>query len=144
MKHKIKDERIELSKLEGYKYGFQFIAFLLIISIIDKSLIAHQSIITYKTELMCLLLMVIMIIIRNIKLDNYTFIKNKKWAISGTAFIASILSTMIMATTNYQQYSQHYTSMLDKHFLAAVLMMLLCQWCIFYFIIRIQVFKRIN
>ena len=119
---KVKDERIiqVQNKILGEAY---FITVLLLsISILVKAYVMKCDYTNYITELIIIILSAIYIAVRSMMCGNNlmdTSKRNKTLCVLG-AFGASIVITAINGVRNYTNYGEHYSGLLDWHFLAAL------------------------
>jgi hypothetical protein len=119
---KVKDERIiqVQNKILGEAY---FITVLLLsISILVKAYVMKCDYTNYITELIIIILSAIYIAVRSMMCGNNlmdTSKRNKTLCVLG-AFGASIVITAINGVRNYTNYGEHYSGLLDWHFLATL------------------------
>ena len=119
---KVKDERIiqVQNKILGEAY---FITVLLLsISILVKAYVMKCDYTNYITELIIIILSAIYIAVRSMMCGNNlmdTSKRNKTLCVLG-AFGASIVITAITGVRNYTNYGEHYSGLLDWHFLATL------------------------
>ena len=119
---KVKDERIiqVQNKILGEAY---FITVLLLsISILVKAYVMKCDYTNYITELIIIILSAIYIAVRSMMCGNNlmdTSRRNKTLCVLG-AFGASIVITAINGVRNYTNYGEHYSGLLDWHFLATL------------------------
>ena len=119
---KIKDERIiqVQNKILGEAYFVTVL--LLFISILVKAYVMKCDYTNYITELIIIILSAIYIAVRSMMCGNNlmdTSKGNKTLCVLG-AFGASIVITAINGVRNYTNYGEHYSGLLDWHFLAAL------------------------
>lgn len=119
---KIKDERIiqVQNKILGEAYFVTVL--LLFISILVKAYVMKCDYTNYITELIIIILSAIYIAVRSMMCGNNlmdTSKRNKTLCVLG-AFGASIVITAINGVRNYTNYGEHYSGLLDWHFLAAL------------------------
>ena len=95
---------------------------LLFISILAKAYVMKCDYTNYITELIIIILSAIYIAVRSMVCGNNlmdTSKRNKTLCVLG-AFGASIVITAINGVRNYTNYGEHYSGLLDWHFLAAL------------------------
>ena len=119
---KVKDERIiqVQNKILGEAYFVTVL--LLFISILVKAYVMKCDYTNYITELIIIILSAIYISVRSMMCGNNlmdTSKGNKTLCVLG-AFGASIVITAINGVRNYTNYGEHYSGLLDWHFLAAL------------------------
>lgn len=119
---KVKDERIiqVQNKILGEAYFVTVL--LLFISILVKAYVMKCDYTNYITELIIIILSAIYIAVRSMMCGNNlmdTSKRNKTLCVLG-AFGASIVITAINGVRNYTNYGEHYSGLLDWHFLAAL------------------------
>ena len=119
---KVKDERIiqVQNKILGEAYFVTVL--LLFISILVKAYVMKCDYTNYITELIIIILSAIYITVRSMMCGNNlmdTSKRNKTLCVLG-AFGASIVITAINGVRNYTNYGEHYSGLLDWHFLAAL------------------------
>lgn len=119
---KVKDERIiqVQNKILGEAYFVTVL--LLFISILGKAYVMKCDYTNYITELIIIILSAIYIAVRSMMCGNNlmdTSKRNKTLCVLG-AFGASIVITAINGVRNYTNYGEHYSGLLDWHFLAAL------------------------
>ena len=119
---KVKDERIiqVQNKILGEAYFVTVL--LLFISILVKAYVMKCDYTNYITELIILILSAIYIAVRSMMCGNNlmdTSKRNKTLCVLG-AFGASIVITAINGVRNYTNYGEHYSGLLDWHFLATL------------------------
>lgn len=123
MKKKVKDERVEHSKLEVYKEVLYVVAIILVISLFKKAFIIKQGLESYTGEFICLGTIVLYIVLRNLWLGNLVRISetvNKKVVFLST-ILSSLSVTLIFAINNYNTYSDKYSGIFDGLFWASIL-----------------------
>ncbi len=123
MNKKIKDERIELSKLKVYKEVMFVLLTVLLISLFEQIFIYNKGIESYIRELVFFLLIIVYIFLRNLWLGNFIGVSetiNKRVIVLST-IVSSIASTLIFSVNNYMTYISKYTGLTDWHFLGTVL-----------------------
>ncbi|KPJ22714.1 DUF6773 family protein [Streptococcus phocae] len=140
MKKKVKDERVEHSKLEAYKEVLYVVAIILVISLFKKALIIKQGLESYAGEFICLGTIVLYIVLRNLWLGNLVRISetvNKKVVFLST-ILSSLSVTLIFAINNYNTYSDKYSGIFDGLFWASILIIFIQHFIIcgigFYFL----------
>ncbi len=140
MKKKIKDERVEASKLQVYKEVIYVVIAVLLISFLQKLFILKQGLESYAGELICLGVIILYIFLRNLWLGNLVMISetvNKK-VVFLSAILSSSSATFIFAINNYNIYLDKYSGIFDWLFWASILMMFIQQFIIcaiaFYFL----------
>ncbi len=119
---KVKDERIiqVQNKILGEAYFVTVL--LLFISILGKAYVMKCDYTNYITELIIIILSAIYIAVRSMMCGNNlmdTSKRNKTLCVLG-AFGASIVITAINGVRNYTNYGEHYSGLLDWHFLATL------------------------
>lgn len=119
---KVKDERIiqVQNKILGEAYFVTVL--LLFISILVKAYVMKCDYTNYITELIIVILSAIYIAVRSMMCGNNlmdTSKRNKTLCVLG-AFGASIVITAINGVRNYTNYGEHYSGLLDWHFLATL------------------------
>lgn len=119
---KVKDERIiqVQNKILGEAYFVTVL--LLFISILVKAYVMKCDYTNYITELIIIILSAIYIAVRSMMCGNNlmdTSKRNKTLCVLG-AFGASIVITAINGVRNYTNYGEHYSGLLDWHFLATL------------------------
>lgn len=119
---KVKDERIiqVQNKILGEAYFVTVL--LLFISILGKAYVMKCDYTNYITELIIIILSAIYIAVRSMMCGNNlmdTSKRNKTLCVLG-AFGASIVITAINGVRNYINYGEHYSGLLDWHFLATL------------------------
>lgn len=119
---KVKDERIiqVQNKILGEAYFVTVL--LLFISILVKTYVMKCDYTNYITELIIIILSAIYIAVRSMMCGNNlmdTSKRNKTLCVLG-AFGASIVITAINGVRNYTNYGEHYSGLLDWHFLATL------------------------
>lgn len=119
---KVKDERIIQvhNKILGEAYFVTVL--LLFISILVKAYVMKCDYTNYITELIIIILSAIYIAVRSMMCGNNlmdTSKGNKTLCVLG-AFGASIVITAINGVRNYTNYGEHYSGLLDWHFLATL------------------------
>lgn len=119
---KVKDERIiqVQNKILGEAYFVTML--LLFISILVKAYVMKCDYTNYITELIIIILSAIYIAVRSMMCGNNlmdTSKRNKTLCVLG-AFGASIVITAINGVRNYTNYGEHYSGLLDWHFLATL------------------------
>ena len=119
---KVKDERIiqVQNKILGEAYFVTVL--LLFISILVKAYVMKCDYTNYITELISITLSAIYIAVRSMMCGNNlmdTSKRNKTLCVLG-AFGASIVITAINGVRNYTNYGEHYSGLLDWHFLATL------------------------
>lgn len=119
---KVKDERIiqVQNKILGEAYFVTVL--LLFISILGKAYVMKCDYTNYITELIIIILSAIYIAVRGMMCGNNlmdTSKRNKTLCVLG-AFGASIVITAINGVRNYTNYGEHYSGLLDWHFLATL------------------------
>ena len=119
---KVKDERIiqVQNKILGEAYFVTVL--LLFISILVKAYVMKCDYTNYITELIIIILSAIYITVRSMMCGNNlmdTSKRNKTLCVLG-AFGASIVITAINGVRNYTNYGEHYSGLLDWHFLATL------------------------
>ena len=119
---KVKDERIiqVQNKILGEAYFVTVL--LLFISILVKAYVMKCDYTNYITELIIIILSAIYIAVRSMICGNNlmdTSKRNKTLCVLG-AFGASIVITAINGVRNYTNYGEHYSGLLDWHFLATL------------------------
>lgn len=119
---KVKDERIiqVQNKILGEAYFVTVL--LLFISILVKAYVMKCDYTNYITELIIIILSAIYIAVRSMVCGNNlmdTSKRNKTLCVLG-AFGASIVITAINGVRNYTNYGEHYSGLLDWHFLATL------------------------
>lgn len=119
---KVKDERIiqVQNKILGEAYFVTVL--LLFISILVKAYVTKCDYTNYITELIIIILSAIYIAVRSMMCGNNlmdTSKRNKTLCVLG-AFGASIVITAINGVRNYTNYGEHYSGLLDWHFLATL------------------------
>ena len=119
---KVKDERIiqVQNKILGEAYFVTVL--LLFISILVKAYVMKCDYTNYITELIIIILSAIYIAVRSMMCGNNlmdTSKRNKTLCVLG-AFGASIVITAINGVRNYTRYGEHYSGLLDWHFLATL------------------------
>ena len=95
---------------------------LLFISILGKAYVMKCDYTNYITELIIIILSAIYIAVRSMMCGNNlmdTSKRNKTLCVLG-AFGASIVITAINGVRNYTNYGEHYSGLLDWHFLATL------------------------
>ncbi len=125
MKKKIRDERVEESKLKVYREALYVLIVVLLISFFDKSFVSKQGIESYIDELVGLLVVIMYIILRNLWLGNLVNISetiNKKVILLST-FLSSVALTTRFAVKNYISYMDKYTGIFDWLFWASIIIM---------------------
>lgn len=119
---KVKDERIiqVQNKILGEAYFVTVL--LLFISILVKAYVMKCDYTNYITELIIIILSAIYIAVRSMMCGNNlmdTSKRNKTLCVLG-AFGASIVITAINGVRNYTNYGEHYSGLIDWHFLATL------------------------
>ena len=119
---KVKDERIiqVQNKILGEAYFVTVL--LLFISILVKAYVMKCDYTNYITELIIIILSAIYVAVRSMMCGNNlmdTSKRNKTLCVLG-AFGASIVITAINGVRNYTNYGEHYSGLLDWHFLATL------------------------
>ncbi len=125
MKKKIRDERVEESKLKVYKEALYVLIVVLLISLFDKSFVLKQGIESYIDELVGLIAVIIYIILRNLWLGNLVNISetiNRKVILLSTV-LCSVALTTRFAVNNYISYMDKYTGIFDWLFWASIMIM---------------------
>ncbi len=142
MKKKIKDERVELSKLQVYKEILYIVIMVLSLSLFQKLIVYRQGIEMYIDEIICLAIIILYLFIRNLWLGNLIRISetvNKKVILLST-ILSSIALTFNFSVNNYVSYSDKYSGIFDGLFLSTVLFFFIQMFVIcgiaFYFIVR--------
>ncbi len=133
MKKKIKDERIESSKLQVYKEVIYVVVAVLLVSLFKRVFILKQGLEIYAVEFTCLGLIILYIFLRNLWLGNLVRISqtvNKKVVFLST-ILSSSATTFIFAVNNYNTYSDKYSGIFDWLFWAGILMMFIQYFIIF-------------
>ena len=116
---KVKDERIiqVQNKILGEAYFVTVL--LLFISILVKAYVMKCDYTNYITELIIIILSAIYIAVRSMMCGNNLMDTSKSLCVLG-AFGASIVITAINGVRNYTNYGEHYSGLLDWHFLATL------------------------
>ena len=119
---KVKDERIVQVQNKILGEAYFVMVFLLFISVLVKAYVMKYDYTNYITELTIIILSAIYVAIRSIMTGNNlmdTSKRSKTLCVLG-AFGASIIITAINGVENYTNYGEHYSGLLDWHFLAAL------------------------
>ncbi len=148
-KKKIRDERVEASKIAVFKETLYVLLVVFILSFGNDIYFLKQSIEGYIDELTYIAIAIAYIIERNLWLGNYVSISqtiNKKVVLLST-FLTSFLGTLIFSVRNYYMCCDKYTGIFDGMFWIVVLLFFVEFFIItgigFYFAARRELKKNI-